>query len=68
MEEAQGGDIVVIAGKGNEQGQEINGVRHPFDDVAVAAEALRARGYSGEAVRPSSPPHPDAAASAGGSR
>ncbi|HWT94542.1 MAG TPA: UDP-N-acetylmuramoyl-L-alanyl-D-glutamate--2,6-diaminopimelate ligase [Solirubrobacteraceae bacterium] len=59
--EARGGDIVVIAGKGHEQGQEINGVKHPFDDVTVAAEALHARGFTGDAVRPSSPPHPDAA-------
>jgi UDP-N-acetylmuramoyl-L-alanyl-D-glutamate--2,6-diaminopimelate ligase len=34
------GDVVVIAGKGHEQGQEIDGVVHPFDDRAVAREAL----------------------------
>ena len=34
------GDVVVIAGKGHEQGQEIAGVVHPFDDRAVAREAL----------------------------
>jgi UDP-N-acetylmuramoyl-L-alanyl-D-glutamate--2,6-diaminopimelate ligase len=34
---------VVIAGKGHEQGQEFAGGRkEPFDDVAVAREALRA--------------------------
>jgi len=38
------GDVVVIAGKGHEQGQEFaNGRKVPFDDVAVAREALRAR-------------------------
>jgi UDP-N-acetylmuramoyl-L-alanyl-D-glutamate--2,6-diaminopimelate ligase len=38
------GDVVVIAGKGHEQGQEFDGGRKlPFDDVAVAREALRAR-------------------------
>jgi UDP-N-acetylmuramoyl-L-alanyl-D-glutamate--2,6-diaminopimelate ligase len=38
------GDVVVIAGKGHEQGQEFEGGRkQPFDDVAVAREALRAR-------------------------
>jgi UDP-N-acetylmuramoyl-L-alanyl-D-glutamate--2,6-diaminopimelate ligase len=41
---AQEGDVVVIAGKGHEQGQEFaDGHKVPFDDVAVAREALRAR-------------------------
>ncbi len=35
------GDVVVIAGKGHEQGQEIAGEKHPFDDREVAREALR---------------------------
>jgi UDP-N-acetylmuramoyl-L-alanyl-D-glutamate--2,6-diaminopimelate ligase len=40
---AQEGDIVVIAGKGHEQGQEFAGGRkEPFDDVTVAREALQA--------------------------
>ena len=39
---AEPGDAVVIAGKGHEQGQEFGGGRKiPFDDVAVAREALR---------------------------
>ena len=37
------GDVVVIAGKGHEQGQEFaDGRKIPFDDAAVAREALRA--------------------------
>jgi UDP-N-acetylmuramoyl-L-alanyl-D-glutamate--2,6-diaminopimelate ligase len=41
---AAAGDVVVIAGKGHEQGQEFeNGRKLPFDDVGVAREALRAR-------------------------
>ncbi len=39
---AEPGDVVVIAGKGHEQGQEIAGTVHPFDDRAVAREALAA--------------------------
>ena len=35
------GDVVIIAGKGHEQGQIIGGTTHPFDDATVAAEALR---------------------------
>jgi UDP-N-acetylmuramoyl-L-alanyl-D-glutamate--2,6-diaminopimelate ligase len=36
--------VVVIAGKGHEQGQEFeNGRKEPFDDVTEARAALRAR-------------------------
>ncbi|MDP3803352.1 UDP-N-acetylmuramoyl-L-alanyl-D-glutamate--2,6-diaminopimelate ligase [Brevundimonas sp.] len=35
------GDVVIIAGKGHEQGQIVGAVTHPFDDAAEAAEALR---------------------------
>jgi UDP-N-acetylmuramoyl-L-alanyl-D-glutamate--2,6-diaminopimelate ligase len=45
IETAEPRDVVVIAGKGHEQGQEFEGGRkEPFDDVTVAREALRARG------------------------
>jgi UDP-N-acetylmuramoyl-L-alanyl-D-glutamate--2,6-diaminopimelate ligase len=36
------GDVLVVAGKGHESGQEIAGVVHPFDDRVVLAESLRA--------------------------
>jgi UDP-N-acetylmuramoyl-L-alanyl-D-glutamate--2,6-diaminopimelate ligase len=42
LTEASGGDTVVIAGKGHEQGQEFEGGRKiPFDDRKVAREELR---------------------------
>jgi UDP-N-acetylmuramoyl-L-alanyl-D-glutamate--2,6-diaminopimelate ligase len=37
------GDVLVVAGKGHEQGQTIAGVVHPFDDVAETLAALEAR-------------------------
>ena len=40
--EAGPNDIVLIAGKGHEPYQEINGVRHPFDDTQVARIELEA--------------------------
>ena len=36
-------DVVLVAGKGHEPYQEIAGVRHAFDDTAVARELLRRR-------------------------
>lgn len=40
VQHAQVGDIVVIAGKGHENYQEIDGVRHWFDDVVEVKIAL----------------------------
>ncbi|HEX2618386.1 MAG TPA: UDP-N-acetylmuramoyl-L-alanyl-D-glutamate--2,6-diaminopimelate ligase, partial [Flavobacteriales bacterium] len=37
---AKTGDVVLVAGKGHETYQEINGVKHPFDDAAVLKETL----------------------------
>ena len=37
---AKSGDVVVIAGKGHEDYQEINGKRFPFDDRVVASDSL----------------------------
>jgi len=42
------GDVVLILGKGHEQGQEIAGVTRPFDDRRVAAEELAAAGIGEE--------------------
>lgn len=37
---AQSGDIILIAGKGHETYQEINGVKHDFDDMKIVKEIL----------------------------
>ncbi|BDH58055.1 UDP-N-acetylmuramoyl-L-alanyl-D-glutamate--2,6-diaminopimelate ligase [Tsukamurella sp. PLM1] len=46
---ARTGDVVLVAGKGHEAGQEIHGVKHPFDDRDEVAAALDAR-LAGEAL------------------
>ncbi len=40
---AAANDCIVIAGKGHESYQEINGVQYPFDDKQIAEEALHKR-------------------------
>lgn len=40
---ANEGDIILIAGKGHEKYQEINGVRYPFDDKHVLTELFETR-------------------------
>ncbi len=40
IELAEPGDVVVVAGKGHEQGQDIGGTVAPFDDREVVREAL----------------------------
>ena len=42
IDNAQQGDIIVLAGKGHETYQEIDGVKHPFDEKVVVAELLAA--------------------------
>lgn len=41
VQRAQPGDIVLVAGKGHETYQEIQGIRHPFDDRAVLLEIFQ---------------------------
>jgi UDP-N-acetylmuramoyl-L-alanyl-D-glutamate--2,6-diaminopimelate ligase len=43
-------DVVLVAGKGHEETQEIAGVKRPFSDVAVAIEAQCLRARAGGAV------------------
>jgi UDP-N-acetylmuramoyl-L-alanyl-D-glutamate--2,6-diaminopimelate ligase len=41
------GDILVVAGKGHEQGQTVGDVVHPFDDVTEVAIALKGGALNG---------------------
>ena len=40
---AQPGDVILLAGKGHENYQEINGVKHHFDDYEIAQEVMQAK-------------------------
>ncbi|HVJ08080.1 MAG TPA: UDP-N-acetylmuramoyl-L-alanyl-D-glutamate--2,6-diaminopimelate ligase [Acidisarcina sp.] len=48
---ARAGDIVLLAGKGHEKVQILAGGAVPFEDAAVASQALADLGYSAEAVQ-----------------
>lgn len=39
--ERPAGDVIVLAGKGHEDYQEIRGVKYPFDERVVVAELLK---------------------------
>ena len=41
VKSAEPGDVVIILGKGHESGQEINGIKHPFDDREVLSEVIQ---------------------------
>ncbi|WP_240341028.1 UDP-N-acetylmuramoyl-L-alanyl-D-glutamate--2,6-diaminopimelate ligase [Nocardioides sp. SYSU D00038] len=57
LDRAGPGDIVLVAGKGHETGQEVDGVVHPFDDREVARALLRERsGAEGAGGAVSEPP------------
>ncbi len=43
IELAQAGDLVLVAGKGHENYQEVNGVRYPFSDQEKVTQALSGR-------------------------
>jgi UDP-N-acetylmuramoyl-L-alanyl-D-glutamate--2,6-diaminopimelate ligase len=47
---AQAADVVLLAGKGHEDYQEVNGVRLPFSDAQQLLAALKARHPSAEGV------------------
>ena len=52
VKHAQSGDIVVIAGKGHENYQEIDGVRHWFDDVVEVQSAIDAQHHQPDSAYP----------------
>ena len=52
VKHAQAGDIVVIAGKGHENYQEIEGVRHWFDDVVEVQAAIDAQHHQPHSAYP----------------
>jgi UDP-N-acetylmuramyl-tripeptide synthetase len=49
VQHARTQDVVLVAGKGHEDYQEISGVKHPFSDVQHAREALHHRAEKGRA-------------------
>lgn len=52
VKNAKDGDIVVIAGKGHENYQEIDGVRHWFDDVVEVQSAIDAQHHHSDSAYP----------------
>lgn len=55
VDRARAGDVVVVAGKGHEQGQEIAGEIRPFDDRVVLRAAIRAAGGTSGATAAGQP-------------
>jgi UDP-N-acetylmuramoyl-L-alanyl-D-glutamate--2,6-diaminopimelate ligase len=49
INQAQPGDIVLLAGKGHEKVQVLATGAVPFDDVAVAADILQSAGFAARA-------------------
>jgi UDP-N-acetylmuramoyl-L-alanyl-D-glutamate--2,6-diaminopimelate ligase len=49
VQTARAQDVLLVAGKGHEDYQEILGVKHPFSDVQHAREALAQRAEKGRA-------------------
>ena len=52
VNQAKAGDIVVIAGKGHENYQEIEGVRHWFDDVVEVQAAIDSQAHNTQSAYP----------------
>ena len=52
VKNAKDGDVVVIAGKGHENYQEIDGVRHWFDDVVEVQSAIDTQHHTSDSAYP----------------
>ena len=48
LEQGRPGDVIVLAGKGHETYQEINGVRHPMDEREIVADFFGQAGFRRE--------------------
>lgn len=48
LSQGRPGDVIVLAGKGHETGQEINGVQYPLDERDVVADYFSNRGFQRE--------------------
>ena len=48
LDNAQDGDIIVLAGKGHEDYQEIKGKKYPFDERVVIRELLEEKSRSNQ--------------------
>ena len=44
MQSADARDVILVAGKGHEDYQDVAGVKHPYSDVDEAQAALQRRG------------------------
>lgn len=47
IKESDSSDIILIAGKGHEDYQDVKGTKHPFDDREIAREALNLKANGG---------------------
>lgn len=52
VKHAKNGDIVIIAGKGHENYQEIDGIRHWFDDVVEVQSAIDSQQHDSNSAYP----------------
>ena len=47
IDNAQPGDIILVAGKGHEMYQEIEGIKHPFNEAEIICDYLKQKESAG---------------------